>query len=292
MTGQAIHYFLRRQNSGISKKFKWLLKKPLMQSHHQAEHSTVVHTQLIQGKVGAGLSKMKDKIGRTNTQWNLSNLELIDEIRRHSCLLFSAQPGKECANPVMVATDEDGFTPADPTEAPPFHAQKLSLRTKFQNPQSRPIEGSPIARRTTIMFSAAKSQSAASLSNESSRNGNLSVADQNTGHQGSQESIDDSSYTSDAGRPSGEYALMDTAHEQLFSETPMSLKPPQPPRIILPLTLDTPRSGDQQMLGLEFQRTLMREHDNYDHQSPNAIPQSEYRGGAVTSSGSRSCSGN
>ena len=285
MTGHAIHYFLKRQKSGLTKELKWLLKKPLIQSHHQAEHSTVVHTQLLKGKVGAILSKMKDKIGGANTEWIISNIELIDEIKPHSCFLFSAQQGKECANHATDARYEDLLTPADPTEAPLFLTPPISFRTKFQDPQGQPNEVSPIARCTTMMFSAARNQPATSSSSESSRNGNLLVVNQDTGHQASQECIDDSSYNLDAGRRSGKDALTDRAQEQLFSKPTMPLNL-QPPRTTLPLPFDTPGDGDQQILDLKMQRALMQEHGNHDHQSPNTISDSGHRGGVVPSSDS------
>lgn len=101
MTGQTIRYFLRKNKSGLSKELKWFRKKPPIQGHCQLELSPVIHTQLLTGKIGASVAKIKDKFGRTESEGDLSNIELVKKVDPQSCFLFSAQPGRECTNPAV-----------------------------------------------------------------------------------------------------------------------------------------------------------------------------------------------
>lgn len=218
MTGQTLHYFLRRHKSGLSKEIKWLLKKPLIQSHHQAENSSVIHTQLLKGKVGASLAMIKDKFGRSNTEGDLSNYELISAIRPQSCFLFSAQQGKECTNPGINAQTERVVRPADLTDASLFLAPEFALRMKLLGLQNQGESDSALAGDGTISLPALGKQPAVtSLSSESCRTGDLLVLNQNTGPQTNQESARD--YTGTFWEAGGRPGLPVT---------------PQPPRTILP----------------------------------------------------------
>jgi hypothetical protein len=139
MTGQTIQYFLRKNKSGLSKELKWFPKKPLIRGHCQLGLSSVIHTQLLTGKIGASLAKIKDKIGRTilKSEGDLSNIELVVEIDPQSCLLFSAQPGKECTNPAVDPGVKDVLRLADRTEAPIFLAQEYAIRSKLLGLQNQ-----------------------------------------------------------------------------------------------------------------------------------------------------------
>jgi hypothetical protein len=94
MTGHTIHYFLRKNPSGLSKELKWHMNEILIQGHYEG---VAIHTQQL--KAIASLSKMKDRMGGTNRSGTLSNTELMKAIRPQSCLVFTNEQGRKCVKP-------------------------------------------------------------------------------------------------------------------------------------------------------------------------------------------------
>jgi hypothetical protein len=94
MTGQTIHYFLRKNSSGLSKELKWHMNEILIQGHHEPHEGVAIHTQQL--KAIAGLSKLMDRIGGTNRDGTPSNVELMKVISPQSCLVFTGEQGRKC----------------------------------------------------------------------------------------------------------------------------------------------------------------------------------------------------
>jgi len=93
MTGQTIHYFLRKNSSGLSKELKWHKNEILIQGHHEG---VAIHTQQL--KAIAGFSKkIMDIIGGTIQDGAPSNVELIKAISPQSCLVFTSEQGRKCS---------------------------------------------------------------------------------------------------------------------------------------------------------------------------------------------------
>jgi hypothetical protein len=272
MTGRTIRYFSKKHGSDLSKDLTWFLKKPVIQSHHQGEHSSVMHAQLLKEKASLP-SKMKDKIGRTNAKQDLWHNQLIDMIGPQSCFLFSARKRKECRNPAVDVRAERVVRPADSTESPLFTSE-YALRIKLLGLENQGNGCSALGGDGTISINALGKQPAVvSLSSESSRNGNLSMLSQGP---------DPLDYTFlEAGDRSGEDRLPDGTQERSVSNSLSELHP-RLPRTILPLPLDT---SDKEMISLKVRRALMQEDDNHEGKAPNVIHESGHRGDAVQSSG-------
>lgn len=144
MTGQAIHYFLRKNGSGLSKELKWLVKPPPIQDHRHAQHPSIVHTQLLRSKIDAVRERLRDKLSRTHAVKDLTHSQLIEAINAQSCLLFVEQQGKECTHATLDIESEEAFPPKNSTENPSLCKGRIQVRNRPLEPQNQASKLAPL----------------------------------------------------------------------------------------------------------------------------------------------------
>jgi hypothetical protein len=283
MTGQAIHYFLRKTPSGLSMDSRWLMRKPLIQGHYHGEQTTAIHTQQLTGKVN-GLAKIM-RIGRAQAEPNLTNMELMNNISPQSCLLFTDQQGKECTN--LALDIGHGHNPVPPgfTTSVPIPTLPSLSHTISPHPEENAIEASTVVENPTIPLGMVENQSTTKLTSESPlQDGSTLVNKTEASGKGSEEWMEDQAYILNTRGHTDPEESPGRAQDPQSSK---SYHPPHPqsPRTYLKpaITLGSPKDGDQQLLKLQSPGENMEQHDNY---TPKAIPDSAGRSNAVASSSS------
>jgi len=212
MPGPAVHYFLRKNESGLSTELKWVLKKPMIQLHGRLmDRRSAFHTQLLKGKDNESLAKLKKKAGLIKSNATMSNFELIDEINPQSCLLFTDLPAKECSYELVLS-------PAQPTGAPVSFASQIPIHTKYHSHTEQMSENVPSTGTATITFSTIMNQPAASVAENRSQNWKgkqpMIYRDKNAYH----ERFSGSSCIVDTAEHSGEDRSQDEVQEEKCSK--------------------------------------------------------------------------
>ena len=221
ITGTAIRYFLRKNESGLSNELRWILKQPLIQRHHGTKSPAVVHTQLLKSKDSDVLAKLKGKVGLAGQEVTLSNYQLSDAIDPECCLLFTDEPGKPCIHPAMYICEKGSSSPAEPSSAAISISPQIQLPIKLQNlriqnDQDQLNEKLPSNGSTTITLSAIMDQPEANVSEKSSRKwkGKQPMINQDAGYQASHEHVSGVSSNVDTTRRAVENGILDEGLEQ------------------------------------------------------------------------------